>query len=358
MLPTILLAATLLLCAFIAWKLMAPAQSKEENTVLREMLENLRRELVETKDKLHERLGQNAESIQQRLEKTLDLVGKQLGGMDNRIDKRVGEINQRLDAAAKLMGLVQKQYGTVESLSQNIRQLHEAFKAPKPRGSFSEKALVDLAQQVLPVQRVHAQYAFRSGTIVDLMIETAHGKLCIDAKFPLENYLRLVEEPESEELRRAFRTDVRKHIRDIRKKYILPEEGTIDTAFMYVPSDAVMYEILQDNELTDLAAAERVTLLSPHTFHAFLTTLYAAYQSQQFAENAKQVLALIRGIRQQNGKLGEELNVLQRHLTNAANKMGDVTTEHARLDLQIGQADSLEAPTQRKELPEREPVTV
>lgn len=346
------------LCAFIAWKLLTGTRNTEESTVLRELLENLRRELSDTKDKLHDRLGKNAEHIQERLEKTLDLVGKQLGGMDNRIDKRVGEINNRLDAAAKLMGLVQKQYGTVESLSQDIKHLQEAFKAPKPRGSFSEKALVDMAQQMLPVQRVHAQYAFRSGVIVDLMIETAHGKLCIDAKFPLENYLRLIEEPDSEELRRAFRTDVRKHIRDIRKKYILPDEGTLDTAFMYVPSDAVMYEILEDYELTDLAAAEHITMLSPHTFHAFLTVLYSAYQSQQFAENAKQVLTLIRGIRQQNGKLGEELNVLQRHLTNATNKMGDVTTEHSRLDLQIGQADSLEAPASRKELPEREPAMV
>ncbi len=353
-----ILLGLLVLSAFIAWKLFLPAHNTKEDAVLREMLENLRRELTDTKDKLHDRMGKNAEHIQERLEKTLDLVGKQLGGMDSRIDKRVGEINNRLDAAAKLMGLVQKQYGTVESLSQNIRQLHEAFKAPKPRGSFSEKALVDMARQMLPVQRVHAQYAFGSGTIIDLMIETAHGKLCIDAKFPLENYLRLVAEPENEELRRTFRNDVRKHIRDIAKKYILPDEGTLDTAFMYVPSDAVMYEILQDTELTDCASAQHITILSPHTFHAFLTTLYAAYQSQQFAENAKQVLALIRGIRQQNGKLGEELSILQRHLTNAANKMSDVTTEHSRLDLQIGQADSLEAPTQRKELPEREPVTV
>ena len=351
-----LLIGLFLLCAFIAGKLLLPTQNTKDDAVLREMLENLRRELTETKDKLNDRLGKNAEHIQERLEKTLDLVGKQLGGMDTRIDKRVGEINNRLDAAAKLMGLVQKQYGTVESLSQNIRQLHEAFKAPKPRGSFSEKALVDMAQQMLPVQRVHAQYAFRSGVIVDLMIETSHGKLCIDAKFPLENYLRLIEESENEEFRRAFRSDVRKHIRDIRKKYILPDEGTLDTAFMYVPSDAVMYEILQDAELTDIAAAEHITMLSPHTFHAFLTILYSAYQSQQFAENAKQVLALIRGIRQQNGKLGEELSTLQRHLTNASNKMSDVTTEHARLDLQIGQADSLEAHTQRKELPERETV--
>ncbi len=328
--------------AFIAWKLMTQTAASHDDTVLREILENLRRDLAATKDTMTDQLGKNTTHIQERLEKTMDLVGKQLGGMDTRIDKRVTDINQRLDAAAKMMGQVQKQYGTVESLSQDIKRLQEAFKAPKLRGGFSEKALIDLVSQMLPAQRVHAQYGFASGSIVDLMIETTQGKLCIDAKFPLENYMKLLDDPESTELKRAFVNDVKKHIRDVAKKYILPEEGTLDSACMYVPSDAVIYEILREPELTDLANEERVTLLSPHTLQAFLSILYAAYQSQQFAENAKQVLSLIRGIEQQNGKLGEELRLLQKHLSNAAAKMGDVSGEHTRLDMQIAQANVID----------------
>ncbi len=303
------------------------------------------RELGAAKDKLHEGMGKNAEGIQQRLERMLDLVGKQLGGMDSRIDKRVAEINNRLDAAAKLMGTVQKQYGNVEQLSTSIRQLHEAFKAPKPRGSFSEKILYDIAVQMLPAQKVHQQFTFRSGAQVDLMIETAQGKLCIDAKFPLENYLKLVEEPENADIRHVFCNDVKKHLRDIAKKYILPEESTLDSTFMYVPSDAVMYEILHETELTELASSLRVTILSPHTFYAFLTTLLAAYQSQQFEQNAKEALALIRGIQQQSGKLGEDLQILQRHVGNAAAKMGDVQTNYVKLDTQIKQTSLLEEPS-------------
>lgn len=326
---------------YIGWKLTMQSGSKDE-TILRELLENVRRDITNTKDTMTDQLGKNATHIQQRLEKTLDLVGQQLGSMDTRIDHRVKDINSRLDVAAKIMGDVQKQYGTVEGLSHDIKRLQEAFKAPKLRGGFGEKALVDLVSQMLPSQRVHPQFTFATGAMVDVMIETTQGKLCIDAKFPLENYLKLLDNPSDEKLKTLFVNDVKKHIRDIAKKYILPEENTLDSACMYVPSDAVIYEILREPELTEFANEQRVTVLSPHTLQAFLSVLYAAYQSQQFAENAKQVLSLIRGIEQQNGKLGEELRLLQKHLSNATSKMGDVSGEHARLDMQIAQANMLD----------------
>lgn len=331
--------------ALIAWKLFFGTTQADEKdaSLLREMLEGLRRDLSDTKDKLTDRMGKNAEGIQERLENTLKLVNQQLGGMDKRIDTRVSDINTRLDAAAKMMSMVQKQYGTVESLSGDIKRMQEAFKAPKPRGIFSEKTLVDMVSQMLPHQHWSAQHTFSTGAIVDLMIQTADGKLCIDAKFPLENYARLVEAPEDEAIRKTFRSDVKKHIKDIAKKYILPEEGTLDFALIYVPSDAVMYEILTDPELAEVSESSHVSVVSPHSFYYFLHIILQAYQSQQFAENAKQILSLIRGIQQQSGKLGEELSVLQKHIGNAASKMGDVTGEHARLDMHIAQANQLES---------------
>ncbi len=348
MTPLYILAGLILLAvAAIAWKVFTAKSETHDDTVLRELLENVRRDITESKERMTDQLGKNATNIQQRLERTLEFVGQQLGGMDTRIDSRVKDINKRLDTAHQIMSQVQKQYGTVEGLSQDIKRLQEAFKAPKPRGGFGEKALVDVVSQMLPAQRVHPQFTFSTGSMVDVMIETTQGKLCIDAKFPLENFLKLIDDPMDEKIKTLFVNDVKKHIKDIAKKYILPEEGTLDSACMYVPTDAVIYEILREPELTSIADELHVTLLSPHTVQAFLGIMYAAYQSQQFAENARQVLALIRGIEQQNGKLGEELKVLQRHISNAATKMGDVSSEHTRLDIQIASANMLEAaPTQ------------
>lgn len=337
-----LLFAVLAVLGLLAWKvLLKRPEGSEVDRIHRELLENLRHELLDTKDKLHDGMGRNAESIQQRLEKTLGFVNTQLTGMDDRIDKRVMQINERLDAAARLMTQVSKQYGTVEELSSSIKRLQEAFRAPKPRGGFGEKALLDLVAQVIPGKTYEAQHTFRDGVIVDLLIRTANGDIAIDAKFPLENYLRLVESPESEELRKAFRNDVKKHIKDVAKKYILPDEGTLEFALLYVPSDAIMYEILTDVELGDIAESLHIFVLSPHSFYYFLTVIYAAYQSQQFEENAKQVLGLLRGIQQQSGKLGTELKVLQGHIGNAATKMGDVQANYGKLDMQVAQAGRL-----------------
>lgn len=341
----IILAAILILLLFIAWNIfMNPARGvgKEDLQVIREMMEHLRREVADTKDKLHDGMGKNTVNIQERLEKTMDLVNKQLGGMDTRIDKRVSDMNQRLDAAAALMGKVQKQYGTVEELGKSIKDLHEAFKAPKLRGGFGERALVDIVSRVLPVQSYEAQHKFASGDIVDLLITTSNGSIPIDAKFPLENYNKLIQSPDDTSVRKLFESDVKKHIKDIAKKYILPDEGTLEFALMYVPSDAVMYEILMSEELSSAAEGQHVFILSPHSFYYFLNIIRLAYQSQQFEENAKKVLALIRSIQQQSGKLGSELTVLQGHINNANNKMGFVHKEYIKLDGQIEQAGMLE----------------
>lgn len=341
----ILLAATLGACAFIAWKLtrlQAGKQDTEDMRMLRDMMESLRREVTDTKDKLHDGMGKNAEGIQQRLEKTMELVNKQLYGMDTRIDKRVSDMNKRLDSAAAILGDVKKQYGTVEEVSRSIKDLHEAFKAPKLRGGFGERALVDLVSRVLPVQSYQAQHRFKTGEIVDLLVITTNGNIPIDAKFPLENYLKLIKTPDDDGVRKTFCSDVKKHIRDIAKKYILPQEGTLEFALMYVPSDSVMHEILINEELSDLAENLHVFILSPHSFYYFLNIIRLAYQSQQFEENAQQVLSIIRGIQQQSGKLGDDLTVLQKHLGNATGKLGEVQTGYTKLDMQIKQAGMIE----------------
>lgn len=337
--------AALGLLGFLSWKitqLNKPKDDSQDMKIMREMLESLRREISDTKDKLHDGMGKNAQGIQERLEKTMELVNKQLYGMDKRIDTRVADMNKRLDTAATILGDVKKQYGTVEEIGKSIQDLHEAFKAPKLRGGFGERALVDLVARVLPVQSYQAQHKFRSGDIVDLLIKTSNGSICIDAKFPLENYTKLIKTPDDDVARKAFASDVKKHIKDISKKYILPEEGTLEFALMYVPSDAVMYEILTSEDLSDTAENLHVFILSPHSFYYFLNIIRLAYQSQQFEENAKKVLGLIRGIQQQSGKLGDELGVLQSHINNANNKMGFVQKEYVKLDGQIEQTSLLE----------------
>ena len=125
---------------------------------------------------------------------------------------------------------------------------------------------------------------------------------------------------------------------------------------LFRSSDTLLHTILTDSELSELAESLHVYLLSPHSFYYFLNVIRLAYQSQEFEQNAQEVLKLLRGIRQQSGKLGEELQVLQRHMTNASSKMSDVQNNYLKLDMGIGQAEMLEGPKNKPALNPRSAI--
>jgi DNA recombination protein RmuC len=136
---------------------------------------------------------------------------------------------------------------------------------------------------------------------------------------------------------------VRKHIKDIHQKYIKPEEDTMDFAFMYVPADSVFFEIIVNNpELSQQAQENRVFIVSPSMFYSSLQVILLSFQSQKFEAHAKKVLSLIQGVKKESLKFGENLAVLNRHVSNAKNKMDEVSSGYASLDGKINQVDGSE----------------
>src|SRR3989344_3246097 len=162
------------------------------------------------------------------------------------------DINQRLDNAARVISAVQKNIGEMSEIGRSMKELQDFLKSPKLRGNIGEQVLKELLGQMLPKQSFHLQYAFKSGAIVDAAIKTEAGIIPIDSKFPMENFRKLMackDENERKIVSREFTGDVKRHIDDISRKYILTEEGTIDYALMYIPSEAVYYEIVNDSSL-------------------------------------------------------------------------------------------------------------
>src|SRR3989338_7115413 len=154
------------------------------------------------------------------------------------------DINQRLDNAARVISAVQKNIGEMSEIGRGMKDLQEFLRSPKLRGNIGEQVLKELLSQMLPKQSFHLQYTFKSGERVDAAIKTSAGIIPIDSKFPMESFRRMTsakDEAEKKLFEREFERDVKKHIDDIGKKYILTDEGTIDYALMYVPSDAVYY---------------------------------------------------------------------------------------------------------------------
>ena len=260
-----------------------------------------------------------------------------------RLNEQGKSFNERLDNAAKVIGEVQKNLGEMSEIGRGMKELQEFLNSPKLRGNIGEQVLKELLSQMLPKQSFHLQYTFKSGEKVDAAIKTSAGMVPVDSKFPMENFRKIQTEIETEkkQAQKDFERDVRKHIDDISRKYILTEEGTIDYALMYVPSEAVYYEIVNNQDLFDYAGEKRVLPVSPTTFYAYMKAILMSLEGQKIETQAREILSALRAIQKDYGRVGENLGVLQKHLTNAYNMMSSVFSSFTQLGQKITSTQNL-----------------
>lgn len=262
-------------------------------------------------------------------------------------------LNQRLDNAARVIGLVQKNIGEMSEIGRGMKDLQDFLKSPKLRGNIGEQILKDLLSQMLPKQSFHLQYSFKSGATVDAAIKTANGIIPVDSKFPLENFRKIIgakDDSERKIYNKEFVGDVKKHIDDISKKYILTEEGTIDYALMYIPSEVIYYEVVNNPQLFDYAGEKRVLPVSPMTFYAYMKTILMSFEGQKIEEQAKQILQTIRAVQKDYVKVEDNLGVLGRHLTNAYNQMSNVLSSFTLLGQKLSSTRAFEEKKETKQI--------
>lgn len=245
------------------------------------------------------------------------------------LQKNSRDLNYRLDMAAKVIGDVKKNVGEMSEIGRGMRELQDFLKSPKLRGNIGEQVLKELLTQMLPKNSFYLQYSFKSGERVDAAIKTSGGIIPIDSKFPMENFRKMLNGDES--AHKAFERDIKNHIDDISEKYILTEEGTIDYALMYVPSEALYYEVVNNATLFDYAGKKRVLPVSPTTFYAYMRSILMSFEGQKIESQAKEILAILRAIESDYAKVDENIRTLSRHLVNANNMMGTVMHEFEKL---------------------------
>ncbi len=262
------------------------------------------------------------------------------------------QLNDRLDRAATVIKEVGKEVGQMSEIGRSMRELQDFLKSPKLRGNIGEQVLKDLISQMFPKHSFHLQYQFKSGEKVDAAIQTDAGILCIDSKFPMENFQKMAkaEEPEKEALQRDFLRDVKKHIDAIAKKYILPDEGTMDFALMYLPSESVYYELVNNVDLMEYARQARVYLVSPSTLYAHLQTILLSFEGKKIEQRSREVLRALRSIQLDYGKVEENMSILGRHLTNATTQFSNVTVGFSHLGQKINKVNYLDEKTDDKPL--------
>lgn len=278
-------------------------------------------------------------------EKPSDELLEYLKTTNTRLNEQGKNFNERLDNAARIISQVQRNIGEFSEIGRGIKSLQEFLQSPKLRGGLGEEVLKEMIGQTFPKNAFHLQYAFKSGVKVDAVLKTEAGLLCIDSKFPMENFKKMVEEPSSAKgyggARKDFVADVKKHIEDIARKYILPEEGTMDFALMYIPAEAVYYEMVNIPELSNFARRLRVYPVSPNTLYAHLQVLLLSFEGKELESKSREVFRILRGMQQDYGKVEENLNTLQKHLTNAYNMIGNVFSSLTTLGRKISSTQRL-----------------
>lgn len=312
---------------FLNKKLSELNKPREDNEALLEWLKTMQQSLEGTNKTLNEAMR----TTSTEMVKTLQENSKQL--------------NERLDKAASVIKDVGVEVGQMSEIGRNMKDLQEFLKSPKLRGNIGEQVLKDLIAQMFPKNSFNLQYQFKSGEKVDAAIKTDAGILPIDSKFPMENFQKMTKaesQEEKEMFEKEFVRDVKKHIADIAKKYILPEEGTMDFALMYVPSESVYYELVNQTDLMDFARRLRIYIVSPSTLYAHLQTILLSFEGRKIEAHSREVFRTLRALQIDYSKVSENMGVLGKHINNASAQFNNVTLGFAALGQKIDSTRNLE----------------
>ena len=344
--------ALALLVWFLLNRVKALVQEKREDQSLLLMQQQIDQLRVQTSQVL----DQSTQLIQQQLGQMLGHVNERLKENSEVLQKAQQSLGERLDNAARVVGHVQKSLGGLEEanrkiyeVGKDIASLQEILRAPKLRGGLGEFFLEDLLGQVLPPHHFTTQHGFKSGEKVDAVIKLGHSLVPVDAKFPLENFKRMLAAATDDEKGRAkrqFEADVKKHVDVIATKYILPDEGTYDFALMYIPAENVYYEtIIKDDSpgersLSQYALGKRVIPVSPNSFYAYLQAIVIGLKGMKIEDHAKEVLQYLTRLQGDFARFREDFSLLGKHLSHVQSSYQNSEKRLEQFDQKLLSADA------------------
>jgi len=286
------------------------------------MLQNQINEITKTLDS---KLSESHRSMQAQYGQTAQIV------------KDVTERLTRLDETNK----------QVINVADQMKSLQDILKNPKQRGVLGEYYLETVLQNVLPPKSYQLQYGFKDGTVVDAVIFIKDKIIPIDSKFSLENYNRIINETdplEKEKLEKLFKQDLKTRI-DETSKYIKPSENTMDFAFMFIPAEAIYYDLLinkvgavqvNTRDLIEYAFKERkVIIVSPTSFFAYLQTVLQGLRALQIEESAKEIRKRIEQLQKHIMSYDSYMQKLGANLGTTVNMYNTAYKEFGKIDKDV-----------------------
>ncbi len=289
--------------------------------------------------------------VDRRLEGMSRNLDRRLAALDEHLDRGIGTVQATQYQAAEEAAEVRERIAIVEGVAgqlldqaRDLARLEDLLRPPQARGALGELLLEQVLAQGLPAGVWRTQHAFRSGARVDAVLVLGEGLVPVDAKFPLEAFVRMAAAPEGSPARglhrRAFVRDARRHVDTIAAKYICPAEGTFDFALCYVPSEAVYYEFLREDppgESTFRYAIERrVFPVSPTTLYAYLISIGLGLRGLRVETNARRMLDALTALVGELDRFRDDFEKVGRHLVDARNRWDEAARRldrlHGRLD--------------------------
>jgi DNA recombination protein RmuC len=252
-----------------------------------------------------------------------DVITRELKEIRGNVDISSRDMTEQVSSFIRETTNIKEKMNVMQETVKGITSFQEFFRSPKIRGQWGEASLKHLLQEYFPEELFTVQHRFSSGEVVDAVLKLPDKKLLpIDSKFPFDNFRKMVDEEEGDRdiYRKKFLEDVKKRIKEISEKYILPSEDTVDFAVMYVPAEAVYYEInmASDIDIAEFARSKKVILSSPNTFYLTLRSVEQWFRDTQITRQAQDIMKRLTLIEKDGNKLTDDFRKLGIHLKNAA----------------------------------------
>lgn len=331
-----------------------PADAPKDDTGLKLILEQIN-EMSRTVDR---KVGDLTKDLTRTVDNKVGDLTKTVDSKINESSKNMQEsMRSQLSESSKLIrevtqGLTKldETNKQVVSFADQLQNLQDILKNPKHRGILGEYYLETLLKNVLAPGQYQMQYAFKNGEVVDAAVFVKDKVIPIDSKFSLENYNKLVEEKnpaERDKLEKAFVGDLKIRIQET-SKYIRPAEGTMDFAFMFIPHEAIYYDLLvnkigasveeTDNLIQRAASRYKVIIVSPTSFLAYLQTVLQGLKAMVIEETAKDIVkhvgqlgSHLKKYEEYHMKLGTSLSTVVNHYNNSGKELKKVDKDVLRI---------------------------
>lgn len=313
----------------------------------------------------------------------LKLILQQMNELSRVVDTKIGEstrsmnesVRHQLGESANLIrevtqGLTKldETNRQVVSFADQLQNLQDILKNPKQRGILGEYYLETLLKNVLAPGQYQMQYTFKNGEIVDCAVFVKDKIIPVDSKFSLENYNRMIETSDATEkarLEKLFVNDLKLRITET-SKYIRPEEGTMDFAFMFIPHEAIYYDLLinkigaltedTENLIQRAAGKHKVIIVSPTSFLAYLQTVLQGLKAMQIEEKTQEIqknvanlMTHLKSYEEYHTKLGNSLGTVVNHFNNGSKEFKKIDKDIVRIT-----GDSIEFETNLIDKPDNE----